>query len=70
MVLLLMACAPEDANKVRLGRMLTPMAVQMLRDVQVGLGVRFKVRDSGAADHHDLVLSCFGAAVRGAKRVG
>lgn len=71
MVLLLMACAPEDASRVRLGSHITPMAIQMLRDVQVALGVRFKIRDTTTADgSRDLVLSCFGAAVRGAKRVG
>lgn len=71
LVLLLMACAPEDASRVRLGSQLTPMAVQILRDVQVALGVRFKIRDSaGETKPRDLVLSCFGAAVRGAKRVG
>ena len=119
MVLLLMALGPEDVSKVRLGA-LTSNAVQMLRDIDVVLGVRFKIRpqanetpgpgatvdkpsssqpqrqrrrqedddadedDDSEADKDEVradpleatqtgqeyILSCFGVAVRGAKKVG
>ncbi|KDN45735.1 18S rRNA biogenesis protein [Tilletiaria anomala UBC 951] len=93
MVLLLMAVGPEDVSKVRMGR-LTANAVQMLRDIQDTLGVRFKIKDADAeqgkkraksvvhaenaepsetkveVEGDEVILSCFGVAVRGARKVG
>jgi len=102
MVLLLMACGPEDVGRVLLGR-LTKHSITMLRDLKEVLGVVFKVKEidddrkveiqeeeeeveEDGMDYQmedselksqfkvprreQFMLTCLGAAVRGARKVG
>ncbi|CAO1633576.1 unnamed protein product [Parajaminaea phylloscopi] len=108
--LLLMAASPEDVSRCKMGKKLTPAAIQILRDLEAVWGLRFMMRrveaprpqaDAGgdsdegdddddddddaiaakkrskdsrpsqpqAADSQDeLVLSCRGVGVRGARK--
>ena len=81
--LLLMAVGPEDVGHLRLGQ-LTANAVQMLRDIKEFTGVSFKIAPAldSAADEaaagddeaerpkrpQELIMSCVGCGVRGARK--
>jgi RNA 3'-terminal phosphate cyclase-like protein len=83
LLLMLMALGPQDVGNARLGA-LTPQSIATLRDLRDFLGVTFKVKvertqtlkhedddDAVSASVVDETLvSCIGAAVRGARKVG
>lgn len=85
LALLLMALGPQDVGHARLGA-LTPHSILTLRDIRDFLGVIFKVKivhseshkrhddgeegDKALPDMEETLVSCIGAAVRGARKVG
>lgn len=80
-LLVLMALGPQDVGNARLGA-LTPQSIVTLRDLRDFLGVTFKVKvertpapqqqeeDEMGAMVEETLVSCIGAAVRGARKVG
>lgn len=76
-----MALGPQDVGNARLGA-LTPQSIVTLRDLRDFLGVTFKVKvertqiprqdedDDTEVVVDETLVSCIGAAVRGARKVG
>ena len=74
-----MALGPQDVGNARLGA-LTPQSILTLRDIRDFLGVTFKIKVERKESHSEEVesstqvdetlVSCIGAAIRGARKVG
>lgn len=82
MTLLLMALGPQDVGKARFGQ-LTPQAIVTLRDLRQFMGITFQLKshrheltrtlanEEAAGDFvEEIVVSCIGGAIRGARKVG
>lgn len=79
LLFILMALGPQDVGNARVGA-LTPQSILTLRDIRDFLGVTFKVKiersivDSDKDEEQitvdETLVSCIGAAIRGARKVG
>jgi RNA 3'-terminal phosphate cyclase-like protein len=85
LLLVLMALGPQDVGHARLGA-LTAQSILVLRDLREFLGVTFKVRidqpktasegdreeeeEEAISLTEETLVSCIGASIRGARKVG